>query len=117
MEKQEEIEKAFLAWLNSLEMEKEPLSSILSLKDGVFLVKFLKKIVPDYFSLEGFSLQPDHWSLCVSNLQKLMKSMDKYYKTELKMTLPADFVDIQAIARQNDKTHILRLVFFHIMLK
>ena len=107
----EKIEQAFLAWLNSLGIEKMPITNIVSLKDGVLLQKLLKMIDPTFFSLEGFSLEADHWSLCASNLTKLATGITKYFQTFLNMKVPEDYADIQAIARNSDKSQILKIVF------
>jgi len=107
----EKLEQAFLAWLNSFGVEKEGLSDITVLKNGIFLQKLLMIIDPNAFSFEGFSLEADHWSLYLSNLQKLTDGIKKYCRTYLNMKLPDNYVDISSIARKSDKEQILRLVF------
>lgn len=86
------------------------MTDVAALKDGIFLQKLLMIIDPNVFSFEGFSLEAVHWSLCLSNLQKLTDGMKNYCQSFLNMKLPDDYVDIQAIARNSDKEHILRLV-------
>ena len=73
-------------------------------------MKFLKEIDSNFFSLNGFSLEPDHWSLCLSNIQKLTGVIANYCKSNLNIEFPKDFVDVQGIARQGDKGHLLKLV-------
>lgn len=103
-------EKAFLAWLNSFNIDKELIKDLTSLKDGVFLMRFLKGIDENYFTLEGFSLEPNHWSLSVSNIQKLNDSIVGYAQKYLLAQFPKDYIDIQAVARKGDKEEILKLV-------
>eukprot|EP00826_Nyctotherus_ovalis_P062763 TRINITY_DN9137_c0_g1_i1.p2 TRINITY_DN9137_c0_g1~~TRINITY_DN9137_c0_g1_i1.p2 ORF type:complete len:132 (-),score=31.77 TRINITY_DN9137_c0_g1_i1:150-545(-) len=103
-------EKAFLAWLNSFNIDKEPIKDLTSLKDGVFLMRFLKGIDGDFFTLEGFSLEPNHWSLSVSNVQKLNDSILEYAQKYLLAQFPKDYIDIQAVGRKGDKEEILKLV-------
>jgi hypothetical protein len=107
-------EEAFLAWLNSFKIGKEELKDITSLKDGVFLMKFLKDLDPNFFSLEGFSLEANHWSLCISNIQKLKDSIMQYTKNYLTIQFPEDYINVLAIARQEDKSQILKLVLLFI---
>ena len=111
MEKPHAQEEAFLAWLNSFNTEKERVKDLTELKDGVFLMKFLKDLDSSFFSLEGFSLEAGHWSLCLSNVQKLKDSIIEYTKKYLTIQFPEDYINVLAIARHEDKSQILKLVF------
>ncbi len=39
-----DVENAFLAWMNSMGVSGEKLTSVLQLKDGVMLIKILHKV-------------------------------------------------------------------------
>ncbi len=61
--------------------------------------------------MDGYILQAaDHWSLAATNVKKLIGCIDGYIKSQLKLPLPPDVIDGQAIARREDLHEINRLV-------
>lgn len=44
-------------------------------------------------------------------MQKLNSCMESYLETVLRVSADREYVDVQAIVRDKDKTHLLRMVF------
>ena len=66
---------------------------------------------PLCFPLEGFDPKPsDHWTITVSNLQKVNNYMEEYLETVLKLPVMKDYVNVQSIIRDNDHVNLLRPV-------
>lgn len=116
-----DMEAAFLDWLNQLKIAREQISSLTELKDGTILLKLLNTVYhfkfthsdPLCFPLGDYDSRPsDHWTISAANLQRIDTMMEEYLETVLKLTVEKGYVNVQSIARDNDRVNLLRLVLY-----
>ena len=116
-----ESEAAFLAWLNSLNLHPTKLTSVQELKDGVFLISLLNKVYEirlfnrlhsdkEHFPTVGFNLFPNETKWYASNVAKLTRYVNTYLNGFLKQQIDTDYLDVQLIAENGNKLHLLQLV-------
>lgn len=53
----------------------------------------------------------DSWTANAANLRKLNNCMEAYLDTVLKLPIEKNYIDTQAIAKEDDRINMLRLVF------
>ena len=59
---------------------------------------------------EHKSLTPTHWTGCAANLQKIDSSLSKYLEVELNISFPNEIIDFPSIARDDNKSYMVKLV-------
>lgn len=90
-----------------------PPVSLKDLSDGVVMFEALSEVAPDYFDINTISRDVgDNWALKSSNLRKLLRNLETYYREGLEMT--ADFEEmnnsIASISRECNEDSIIAVV-------
>ena len=106
------MEAAIVDWLNTFGLgEAGACRSVWDLKDGVVLLRVLHEISPSHFELSALSSSEGNWALSASNVKKLLRLVDEYYRAVLgKRVGEIDAIDAALIARDNDAEEMLSLV-------
>ena len=109
---EEEAVKAFAAAAFGVEFGEGA-----GLSDGLLICAMLHQVSPHHF--DPASLAPveegeggaSNWALCLSNLKKVVRALDAYYKQVLgKAVTNIESVDLEAIAKRRDADEILNLM-------
>lgn len=88
-----------------------PPSDLSELGDGVVLFEVLSEIAPDYFDPATIARDlGDNWALKSSNLRKLLRNLETYYRDALFKTADFESVDVSAISRRGDRDAVANLV-------
>lgn len=107
----EDTEQAILDWVNTFPLESSCLS-LIDLCDGVIITAMLAEISPTYFdkanNLPGD--QGSNWALCSSNLKKLLRMLEDYYKNVLRKDIDMTNIDVTAIARDHNPDSLFNLL-------
>eukprot|EP00567_Pseudictyota_dubia_P013791 CAMPEP_0197457288 /NCGR_PEP_ID=MMETSP1175-20131217/45637_1 /TAXON_ID=1003142 /ORGANISM="Triceratium dubium, Strain CCMP147" /LENGTH=102 /DNA_ID=CAMNT_0042991615 /DNA_START=40 /DNA_END=344 /DNA_ORIENTATION=- len=93
---------AMLEFLTSCftEVSGPPPASLSELSDGVVLFEVLGEIAPDHFDPSTVARDlGDNWALKASNLRKLLRNLETYYKDGLGKSADFESVDVPAISR------------------
>lgn len=90
-----------------------PPEEMADLSDGVALFEVLSEIAPDYFDPTTIARHlGDNWALKSSNLRKLLRNLENYFREDLKKEATESFssLNVSDIARQADPEAIATLV-------
>jgi len=67
------------------------------------------------FKIEEFKAgKGDHWTTTATNLKKLNNNIENYLETVLKLPVEKNYIDTQAIAKENNRIHMLRQVLYNV---
>jgi len=90
-----------------------PPAEMADLSDGVALFEVLSEIAPDYFDPTTIARHlGDNWALKSSNLRKLLRNLENYFRDDLKKEAPDSFssLNVSDIARQANPESIATVV-------
>ena len=100
-------EKAILDWVNTFTLPKN-CDSLNDLSDGTLILHILADIAPSNFDRTALCVVTDgNWALCATNLKKLLRLIDHYYKSVLHKKVDISNVEVQGIAKANDTDAVL----------
>jgi len=86
-------------------------SSLSDLSDGVVLFEALSEIAPDHFDPSTVARDlGDNWALKASNLRKLLRNLETYYRDGLGKSADFESVDVPSISRSGDPESVANLV-------
>lgn len=93
------------------EISGPPPGTLADLSDGVVLFEALAEIAPDYFDPSTVARDlGDNWALKASNLRKLLRNLETYYRDGLSKSADFESVDVPAISRTGDPEAVANLV-------
>lgn len=90
-----------------------PPAEMSDLSDGVALFEVLSEIAPEYFDPTTIARHlGDNWALKSSNLRKLLRNLENYFRDDLKKEAPDSFasLNVSDIARQSSPASIATVV-------
>lgn len=104
---------AMLEYLGCFEEVSVVPSSLDDLTDGVVLFEALSEIAPDYFDINTISRDVgDNWALKTTNLRKLLRNLETYFREDMERTIP-DLENmnesINSIAREGNEDAIMNI--------
>ena len=102
-------QRAILDWVNTFTLPKN-CDSLNDLSDGTLILNILADIAPSNFDRSALCVVTDgNWALCATNLKKLLRLIDHYYKFVLHKQVDISNVEVQGIAKANDTDAVLDL--------
>uniref|UniRef100_T1J5Q8 Protein hook n=1 Tax=Strigamia maritima TaxID=126957 RepID=T1J5Q8_STRMM len=106
--------QSLMTWLRTFNVS-APHSTAEELSDGVAMAEVLSQVAPDWFDSLWLSKlktsDVSNWRLKVSNLRKILKSIQDYYQEVLGQQITEfTFPDLNAIAENNDSAELGRLL-------
>ena len=102
-------ERAILDWVNTFTLPKN-CDSLNDLSDGTLILNILADIAPTNFDRTALRVVTDgNWALCATNLKKLLRLIDHYYKSVLHKKVDISNVEVQGIAKADDTDAVLDL--------
>mmetsp|Transcript_10383 Transcript_10383/g.15782 ORF Transcript_10383/g.15782 Transcript_10383/m.15782 type:complete len:678 (-) Transcript_10383:152-2185(-) len=102
-------ERAILEWINTFESVPE-CKSVSALSSGSTVGLMLAEIEPSYFESLGSIAESDNWRINSSNISKILRKLDEYFKEVLQKGIDTSSVDVNAIARGQESQSILGLI-------
>jgi len=105
---------AFLGACFSLSRNVEA-GSLADLSDGILVGEMLMQIAPGHFDegmLEKGDSGNNNWALSLSNLRRVVRALESYYRDELRKDVSSltPAIDLEAIAKSRDQDEILNLM-------
>lgn len=109
-EKDDEKYDVILEFIKHFPSVSPPPTNVEALCDGVAFFEVLSIIAPRYFDASNISRNVgDNWALKSSNLRKLTRNMQTYFKEGLRKTTDFSVIQISNISRNADKDAIVSL--------
>lgn len=91
-----------------------PCNSLIDLIDGRLINDMLHSIAPSHFDADMVDQSEgsaSNWALCLTNLKKISRSLDSYYKNVLSKEISnLDTIDLQSIAKSQDLDEVLNVM-------